>query len=103
MELKVWIKTVSGEDLPISGGTGQSIEDPIVINVDKGEDGVAIEYRVIRFIHQFSGETWRLKKQALMQRGDKYIDKMSIVSGSDQENYINYYFDITQFYLKGYL
>ena len=85
-------------DLSISGGNGQSIDDPILIDV--AEDWVSLEYKIIGFIQQLGNKIWRMEKQELIKKGNKYIDKISIVLDDDQTHYHNYYFDITKTYKR---
>lgn len=106
-------------DLPISGGFGQSIDDPIVIHTDNSTVGVKIEYQIIGFLQELAGKTWRRSQQTLIRTGEKSFDKVSIlleeplvpcfmmdnVSPSDKESVAmdiapmqqDYYFDITEF------
>lgn len=94
LKLKEAIGKFFNVDLPISGGNGQSIDDPIIINA--GESPVTIEYQVIGFIQQLGNKKWDMEKQETVKKDDKYIDKVSIVLEDDPDNYRNYYFDITQ-------
>lgn len=80
--------------LPISGGDGQSIDDPIIINA--GENPVPLEYQIIDYINQMGNKTWMMEKQELIKKDGRSIDKVSIVLEDDPRNYHNYYFDITQ-------
>lgn len=98
IDLQSAITIYFGVKLPISGGFGQNIDDPIVIDVN--EDGVHIEYQIIGFIQQLGGKSWKTAKQELLQKGDHWIDKVSIVLDEDPEHYHSYYFDITKFYGK---
>lgn len=94
--LKETLKEVFGVDLPISGGFGQSVDDPIILDVDS--DGVALEYAIIDYIQQMGMKKYWVEKQEVKFVGERKIDKVSIVLEEDQENYRNYYFDITRFY-----
>ncbi|MBP9864218.1 hypothetical protein KBC54_02090 [Patescibacteria group bacterium] len=87
-------KRVFDLDLPISGGDGQSVEDPIIIDADEGP--VALEYQIIELIHQLGGKKYTFEGQSLISRGDRKIDKLSIVLDEDQEHIRSYYFDITK-------
>lgn len=96
MSLKEIIHHFFWIDLPISGWKGQSIEDPIVIDVIW--NWVHIEYQVIDFIQQLGRKTWHTGKQEVIIQKDKTIDKVSIILDDDPDNYHNYYFDISKFY-----
>ncbi len=94
--LKEVLKGYFDVDLPISGGNGQSIDDPIIIDVEK--NGVKIEYQIIDLIHTIGGKSWTLERQELKPLGDRMIDILSIVLEDDPDHYRNYYFDITATY-----
>lgn len=98
IDLKKTLKQIFDVDLPISGGSGQNIDDLIVIEVEK--DGVKIEYQIIGFIQQLGGKSWKMEKQELIPKDGRWIDKISIVLDDDLDHYHNFYFDITRFYGK---
>lgn len=92
--VKESIKKFFDVDLPISGGDGQSIDDPIIIYCDGNP--APMEYRIIGYIQELGNKAWSVGKQELIKQEGKSIDKVSIVLEDDPENYHNYYFDITQ-------
>lgn len=94
--LKEVLKGYFDVDLPISGGNGQSIDAPIIIDVEK--DGVRIEYQIIDLIHKLGDKSWTLEKQEIRPVGDRMIDILSIVLADDPDHYHDYYFDITATY-----
>jgi hypothetical protein len=82
-----------GRELPINGGWGYEIDDPIIIDkndpaVIQGSpfDGVGIEYKIVQtriyeelIIFRSEGEKfnnieWKLRKQRLLQRNERMID-----------------------------
>lgn len=85
-------------DLPISSGTGISVTDPIVMNVNV--DYVQNEFEALKFVGYFRSIKWKLIKQRLLNIGDRYIDCLTInvmdlmdcTSDSWTEEY---YFDVT--------
>lgn len=98
IDLKKTLKQIFDVDLPISGGSGQNIDDPIVIEVEN--DGVKIEYQIIGFIQKLGGKSWKMAKTELIPKDGRWIDKISIVLDDDPDHYHNFYFDITRFYGK---
>ncbi len=96
MDIKEMIASIFHVDLPISGGNGQNVDDPIVIEAEK--NGIDIENQIIGYIQQLGGKTWKKEKQELISKEDRWIDKISIVLADDPEHYHNYYFDITKSY-----
>ena len=81
-------------DLPISGGQGQSVEDPIVIDLEK--DGVALEYKIIQLIHELGGKKYKIERQELINQGNRQIDKISVILDDEPYGVRNFYFDITK-------
>lgn len=117
--LRELFKKVFDVDLPISGGFGQSIDDPIVVHADNSTVGVKMEYQIIGFLQELAGNAWHRGEQTLIRMGGKSFDKVSIsledpivpcfmsdkMSPSDKESVAmdiapmqqDYYFDITEF------
>ena len=85
-------------DLPISSGTGLSVNDPIVMKVDM--DYVQNEIEALKFMGYLRSIKWKQIKQRLLNVGDRYIDCLTInvtdlmdcTSDSWSEEY---FFDIT--------
>ena len=85
--------------LPISGGQGGSIDDPIVIEVENGM-GVSVEYDVLKYIYTLSGKRFTFVGQSTLEKDGKYIDKLQVQIEGEPDNYRNLYFDISRFYGK---
>ena len=85
-------------DLPISSGTGISVADPIIMNVDM--DYVNNEFETLKFLAYFRSIKWKRMQQKLFNIGDRYIDCITIkvtdlmdwTSDSWTEEY---FFDVT--------
>jgi hypothetical protein len=85
-------------DLPISSGTGLSVDDPIVMNIDV--DYVQNEFEALKFMGYFRSIKWKRMQQKLFNIGDRYIDCITIkvtdlmdfTSDSWTEEY---FFDVT--------
>ena len=94
-----------GVDLPISGGTGNSLENAIVIQRLVPNDYVATEYAILKYLGLGRGVTWKLLQQQLIEADGRVIDKMKLeVSQTTKTDIIttieNYYFDITECFGK---
>jgi hypothetical protein len=85
---------------PISGGYGDSFENAIVIEMDNGDLGVDMEYKILKMIHSLGGNSWKLDHQEMIKKNGKVYDKLSIVLENNPGFFHNYYFDITRFYGK---
>lgn len=95
LSLREKIKRDFGEDLDISGGGGQTIGDPIVIN-ESCKDYVGMEYYVIKLIYSAMGVNYKVAKQTLLDNDDKKIDQIKLAVESDDDNFYNFYFDVTE-------
>lgn len=94
------IKLDTGVDLPIIGGTGNSIDDPIVIDPDY-EDWSDVMYSYIKVIYYMQGKGWKVEKQQTIEHNVKMIDKLSVVVEGDEANFHNHYFDVTKQFNNG--
>ncbi len=84
-------------DLPISSGTGLSIDDPIIMNVHV--DYVQSEFEVLEFLGYLRSVKWKRLMQELLVHNDKYIDRITINVTDLMDNKNNswteeYYFDV---------
>lgn len=100
MDLKQLIKSDFGIDLPISGGMGNSIESPIVIEIDGCKNCAEIENTILGCLGLGRRIEWKLLKQQLLKNGEKHIDKLQIETTHNTDYEIitqieNYYFDIS--------
>ena len=105
INLKELLKKDFGVDLPISGGVGNSIDNPIVIHLAKFNDYVGTEYSVLECIGKGRGIEWKIVEQGLLSHRDKKIDKVKIETieltvDSKITQIENYYFDITECFGK---
>lgn len=88
-------------DLPISGGFGQSVEEPIILEKVVPNDYVSVEYAVLKCLGIGRGIEWRLLKQTLLEHNGRMIDQMKIetrqLTDSEAITQVeNYYFDVSQ-------
>lgn len=84
--------------LPISGGSGKSIDDPITIELTKENDIVGNEYEILNWLSILNGFTWQVIEQRLNFPDDKKIDQLKIEitqNNTGQKMIRDYFFDIT--------
>jgi hypothetical protein len=89
---------MTGVELPISGGLGNSIEDPIKINESDPAKSAYWISEVVGFIAMMTGEKIELVQSAIIRQGEKTIEQYKIAKDSDPDGYYNYYFDISKSY-----
>ncbi len=102
MFLRELIKNDFGVDLPIKGGMGNSIDNPIIIEKSGFiNDYVATEYAVLKYLGLGRRIEWKTLGQQLLTHNNRTIDKIKIETKEATEEEIitqieNYYFDITE-------
>ncbi|MGO9021221.1 MAG: hypothetical protein ACLQVJ_23020 [Syntrophobacteraceae bacterium] len=89
-----------GVDLPISGGRGNSLDNPVVLEFKVPNDYVSIEHAYQKYLGLGRRIEWRVIKQELIERRERYYDKIKIETvQTDGDRIIrqieNFYFDIT--------
>ena len=100
MSFRKTIKNKFGVNLPIKGGDGTSIEDPIIIDKTQNYSYVGLEKICINYACLLIGMEWIMEKQELIEHEGIYIDVLKIkLSHQDnfEHNYIHtiFYFDIS--------
>ncbi len=100
MDLKNLLLKDFGVDLPISGGFGNSIDNPIIIHRKGINDYVGTENTVLKFVGAGRGVKWESIGQELLTHNGRKIDKIKIKTEEITKDEIisqveNYYFDIT--------
>lgn len=88
-------------DLPISGGNGNSIDNPIIIHESPGRTCVETEYLIFKCLGIGRQIEWKVIKQQLFTHNSRKFDKLKIETKEYTETEIitqieNYYFDITE-------
>ena len=84
-----------------SNNTGSSIKDSIIISdVEDSHEGINAEYRYIEKKFGEKGLDWNLVKQILLSEEGEFYDQI-IIQLKDGKN-INIYFNITEFFGKGF-
>ena len=101
INLRELLKTDFGIDFPISGGTGNSRDSPIIIHHQNPNDYVGVEYGILRCLGIGRRIEWKLIQQSLLNFDGRKIEQMKIETKQSIETDIitqveNYYFDITE-------
>ena len=101
INLRAMLKADFGIDLPISGGTGNSRDGPVVIHYKVPNDYVAVEYTVLNCLGMGRRVEWKLLQQALIEHIGRKLDQMKIETKKTTDIEIitqieNYYFDVTE-------
>ncbi len=99
--IRQMLKRDFGVDLPISGGIGNSLADPIIIESPAGEDYQLIETEYLKYICLGRGVKWEFLKRESVESEGRNIDKVKIkTQETTQEEVVtqieNYYFDVTE-------
>jgi hypothetical protein len=101
MNLRKLLKADFEIDFPITGGTGNSIDNPIIVHKKEPNDYTSVEYGILRCLGAGRGIEWKFVKQELISLDDKRFDKISIEIKELTDTEVittieNYYFDITE-------
>jgi hypothetical protein len=101
MTLKELLKKDFQVELPISGGTGNSIDNSIIIHRVGINDYTGTEHFILDCLGKGRRIKWRILGQELLFHENKKIDKIKIetqqVAGTEIITQVeNYYFDITE-------
>jgi hypothetical protein len=101
MDIRELIKKAFKEDLPISGGMGNSIEQAVILeSAGLLNDYVSLEYHVMDLISKGRDVSWELKGQELVVKDGRKYDKLMVavkgINGNPMPLQIEYhYYDIT--------
>jgi len=80
-----------------SDNSGESFDDAIVISgAENTSQGIAVEYQYIKDKYGEINTDWKRIRQRFKKHGDKAYDILTIKD--KQENEIEIYFDITEFF-----
>ncbi len=100
MNLRQMLLEDFGFDFPISGGTGNSRDNPIIIHRAIPNNYVGVEHGVLQCIARGRGVNIQFKQQALISHNGRSIDQIKVELSKNlgvQSEYTieNYYFDVT--------
>jgi hypothetical protein len=102
MDIRELIKKAFNEDLPISGGMGNSIEQAVILESGGPlNDYVTLQYQVMDLISKGRDVSWELKGQELIVKDGRKYDKLMVavkgINGNPMPLQLeNHYFDITK-------
>ena len=101
MTLKDLLEQDFGRPLPISGGDGNSIDNPIIIHKTPMNDYVGVEYYILKCLGIGRRIKLKMLGQMLLEHDGKKIDQIKIETEELTETQVittveNYYFDITE-------
>jgi hypothetical protein len=102
MDIRELIKKAFNEDLPISGGMGNSIEEAVILeSAELLNDYVSLQYQVMDLISKGRDVSWELKGQELIVKDGRKYDKLMVavkgINGNHMPLQIEYhYYDITK-------
>ena len=78
MDLRELLKTYFDIDFPITGGTGNSIDNPIIIQKVEPNDYTSVEYGIIRCLGVGRGIEWKFLKQELIYQNENALIKFQL-------------------------
>ena len=88
MNLRTLIKKDFGVDLPIVGGPGHTVDNPVfIVKEGKRNDPVGIEYTYLKYIGMGKGIEWETVDQELTYHEDRRINKIR----KKNHRYANHY------------
>ncbi len=99
IDIRALLKTDFGVDLPIRGGSGNSIDNPVIIEKIALNDYVGTEYAFLKYIGRGRRISWKPIGNVLMTHNGRKIDKIRMQflgMPAGQDKIENYYFDITE-------
>ena len=101
MDLKQFLRQDFGVDFPISGGMGNSRDNPIHIHRIEPNDYTSVEYGVLGCLGRIRSIEWKLLQQSTLHHNGRTLDQLKIetreVTATEIITQIeNYYFDITE-------
>jgi len=102
-DLKLLLKADFGIDFPISGGMGNSRDNPIVIHRQVPNEYTSVEYGILRCLGIGRRLEWKVIQQSMFDHNGKTLDQLKIETKETTEDEIitqieNYYFDLTECY-----
>jgi hypothetical protein len=100
IDLRNLLHSDFGIDFPITGGTGNSIRNPIVILPHDPPDAVGVEHEILRCVSIGRGVQIRVLDQSLLQHEGRKLDCLRVQvtppDGTKEDSWVErYYFDIT--------
>ena len=105
ISLRKLINEDFGIDLPIKGSTGNSIDNPVIIEWSPDDDFVSVQFAYLRCIGMARGIEWKFISQKQLSQNGRILDRLTIKTREFGKSEIitqqeNYYFDITEWVKK---
>lgn len=97
ISLREHIKRLTGDDVPISGGFGESFEDAVIIEVPNGS-AVFLEKYLLGAIYHIRGIMYEHTLQSLVHKNEKTYDVHTCTIMDKLGGEEKIYFDITQYW-----
>ena len=94
---------LTGRELPIRGGLGQSRDDAVIIDRSLSKtpfSAAAVECAVLDLVAHMKGDDYTLIEQRLISYGDKRLDQLVIEWGEKPDRQFSFYFDITSVFKR---
>lgn len=100
MSIQNILKTTFNLDLPISGGDGHSISEPIIVGFDPNQYYIDMEYDILRFLFIWRGVRGRTIQQKLHLFDEKKIDELTIeiTDEPDKTHIETFFMDVSEPY-----
>lgn len=100
LSVRQMLKRDFGVDLPISGGIGNSINNPVIIEPQAGTDYRQVENDYLKYVCMGRKVIWEFIGRDPVGRGDRRMDKVRIGTQEFTPEEVitqveHYYFDIT--------
>lgn len=93
--LKEIIRVTFGVDISISGGYGQCIEDPIVIEAQNISE-ISTAHSVLEYIYRLNNKQFNIVREVFVRWNGKRINKIRVELFGDSGHYHDYYFDVSK-------
>lgn len=101
MTLRQKLKKHFDTDFPISGGTGKSEDDPIILHRAEPNDYIGLEYEILECLGIIREIEWQKTRQAHLVHNGRHLDRIDITfvkehSTRKTTKTESYYFDFTE-------
>ncbi len=101
MVLRQLLKADFAIDFPISGGTGNSRDNLIVIHRQVLNDYISVEYGILSCLGKGREIEWKVLQQSFFDHNGRKLDQLKIETKESTDIELitqieNYYFDITE-------
>ncbi len=100
LSIRQMLKGDFGVDLPILGGSGNSVNDPVILESHVGSDYRQVESDYLKYVCMGRKVNWTLLQRESIDSSDRRVEKVKIKTQETTPREVitqieNYYFDIT--------